>query len=150
VSRRHPQEPERFQARFSGRFDVPTEDTEAMTLDDELMVVAVVRVDAETQKSDLRSGDLVWTGTLGVRQAAVVRNHELARRLFDELELAGPEPELPFYDLQHERSVVEVSHPEVSVDVNGEVFTPDAGRLPPSSPARGSKDLELQSFLEGN
>lgn len=157
MARRQAQEPDRYQARFTGRFEVEPDDADLMELDADLMVVVLVRVDGDAEKFE-KNGDKVWTGVLGVRDAGVIRDPQLMSRIHEELRLEPPDPQLPFYELQNPGSVEnqqvvdpadvhEVEVPPISVDVEtGEVFRPDAGRLPVA--VGGSKDPALKSFLE--
>lgn len=167
MARKQAGEPDRYQARFTGRFDLAPEDADLLELDTELMVVARVRVDSDAEKLE-RNGDRVWTGVLGIREAGLVVSPQLITRIYEELRLGG-DPQLPFYELQNagssepapvevalegewrdtDNEVREVAAPPVGVDVEtGEVFNPDAGRLPVGVGANSTSDPALQRFLE--
>lgn len=80
-------------AAFAGSFDVEWADSDAMTLDQEGMVVVQFRAKVPRFKTTA-SGEIVRVSVLGVKDAALVRNRALKDKLIQELGLSAEEPQL--------------------------------------------------------
>lgn len=90
-------EVDQHQARFAGTFDIDSTDEHRMSLDAEIMFIAVARVGGATI-TETQSGDVRRTNKLDVRQVAVVRDKETQDQLYETLshQLLLPDPQFDF------------------------------------------------------
>ena len=91
-------EVDRQQARLSGTVDIDPSDVERMSIDSEVLVVAVCRVGGAALDEN-QAGDLVRTNKLKIQRFALVRDAGLLEQLYDALpQLDGGGLQIPFHD----------------------------------------------------
>jgi hypothetical protein len=89
-------EPELFEARFSGAFDLDDSELALVEPDSEVFIVVHARVTGEALDIHPKTGVVKQVSKIKVGEAAVVRTTQLRDSLCDSLGLTRPTPQLPF------------------------------------------------------
>jgi hypothetical protein len=105
---------DRYGATFSGTVDIELPDARYMKYDDELLIVARVRVKMPRLR-EARNGDITRTNVLGVQDLALVRSDKLRAHLCDTLGLERlSDTQLQLPELAQEPDSVEPKFEEIA------------------------------------
>lgn len=163
---------ENFAAAFSGTVDIDLPDARYMRYDDELVIVATVRVKMPRLRES-KSGDITRVNVLGVKEVGLVRSEQMKQTLCErlglnldgqmrfEVEVPAPESEFDDTEVPPQPAEIRLVTPEPEFDEGEpeeeEVLQASMERHPSSNGdstevvavGRRTKDEVLSGFLYG-
>ena len=150
-------EPNLYEARFSGAFDVDDADAEAVNFRGRYVYIVIADYTQEALKENAK-GDTILTITLKPVDVALVRTQEMKNSLIEQFHLQGLEPQLPGFEFDRLKELDDSLtglDPELEFKLDEEeVFTPSSStaQVLPSPVLNGSepgpRDPVLSRFLE--
>jgi len=116
---------DQFAATCSGTVDIDLPDARYMRYDDELVIVATVRVKTPRLKES-KAGDITRVNVLGLKEVGIVRNEQLKTTLCEKLGL-NLDGQMRFDDIDEPGNVVALEFDGSEADVPAEAVSSVSG-----------------------